>query len=113
MKAQFLPLFNFILSQPQLNSISTKLRVNLISTSASISTSTQYGCDINEMTLPFQKYTKKFQFLPEEHHMPPALVCGGGCLEATITLLDSTKLNTVKCDLSLKSKMSYLYTTVV
>ena len=33
MKAQFLPLFNVNSSQPQLNSISTKLQLNLISTS--------------------------------------------------------------------------------
>ena len=65
LKAQFLPLFNVDLSQPQLilNSISTKLRLNLISTSfqpqpqinlslninlnsTSTLTSTQYGCDI-------------------------------------------------------------------
>ena len=32
-KAQFLPLFSVNLSQPQLNSISTKLRLNLMSTS--------------------------------------------------------------------------------
>ena len=63
MKAQFLPLFNVNLSQPQLNSTSTQFQLNfektssqphfndsLKSTSASISTSTltstQYGCDI-------------------------------------------------------------------
>ena len=62
-KAQFLPLFNVNLSQPQLNSISTKLQLNLISTSfqwqpqfnlslninlnsTSTLTSTQYGCGI-------------------------------------------------------------------
>ena len=60
-KAQFLPLFNVTLSQLQLNSISTKLRLNLMSisfqpqpqinlslklTKTSITTSTQYGCDI-------------------------------------------------------------------
>ena len=59
MKAQFLPLFNVNLSQLQLNSISTKLPLNLISTSfqpqvqinlslnsTATITSTQYGCDI-------------------------------------------------------------------
>ena len=59
MKIQFLHLFNVNLSQPQLNinSISTKLRINLISTlhqpqpqinlnSTSTLTSTQYGGDI-------------------------------------------------------------------
>ena len=35
MKAQFFPYFNVNLSQPQLNSISTKLRINLTSSSAS------------------------------------------------------------------------------
>ena len=55
MKAQFLPLFNSNLSQPQLNSTSTQLnfdstsqepksQINLNSTSTL--TSTQYGCDI-------------------------------------------------------------------
>ena len=63
MKAQFLPLFNINLSQPKLNSISTKLRLNFTSTSfqpqvqinlslninlnsTSTITSAQYGCDI-------------------------------------------------------------------
>ena len=59
MKAQFLPLFNVNLSQLNLYSISTKLPLNLISTSfqpqvqinlslnsTSTITSTQYGCDI-------------------------------------------------------------------
>jgi len=63
MKAQFLPLFNVNLSQPQLNSTSTLFQLNFDSTSLepqseinlslninfnSISTltSTQYGCDI-------------------------------------------------------------------
>ena len=65
MKAKFLPLFNVNLYQPQLtlNSISTKLQFNLISTSLQLQpkinlsininlnstlilTSTQYGCDI-------------------------------------------------------------------
>ena len=57
MKSQFLPLFNVNLSQLQLNSISTKLPLNLISTlfqpqaqinlnSTTTITSTQYGCDI-------------------------------------------------------------------
>ena len=48
--AQFLPLFNFNLSQPQLNLISTKLQLNLsLNINLNLnhnSTSTQYGCDI-------------------------------------------------------------------
>ena len=61
MKAQFLPLFNVNLSQPQLNSTSTQFQLNFNSTSSqpyfnlslninlnstSILSSTQYGCDI-------------------------------------------------------------------
>ena len=56
MKSQFLPLFNINFSQLQLNSISTKFLLNLISTlfqpqaqinlnSTTTITSTQYGCD--------------------------------------------------------------------
>ena len=62
-KAQFLPLFNVNLSQPQLNSTSTQFQLNFDSTSlqpqpqinlslninlnsTSTLTSTQYGCDI-------------------------------------------------------------------
>ena len=72
MKAQFLPLFNVNLSQLQLNSISTKLRLNFISTSfqpqvqinlslninlnsTSTITSTQYGCDIKATQSCYQK----------------------------------------------------------
>ena len=64
MKAQFLPLFNVNLSQPQLNTPSTQFQLNFDSTSAQPqlnlsstplqpqpqinlhSTSTQYGCEI-------------------------------------------------------------------
>ena len=55
MKAQFLPLLNDNLSQPQLNSTSTQFQINFDSisyqphfnlNSTSTLTSTQYGCDI-------------------------------------------------------------------